>query len=184
MNNPAEKSEIWDIDRLIPYAKNSRTHSDEQIAQIAASMREWGFTNPVLIDPAGNIIAGHGRLLAARKLLIDKIPVVIADGWTDAQKQAYIIADNKMALNAGWDNDMLALELTELDGVGFDLDLTGFDADEIAALMPDAETDSVTDEIEYKSILEVSVSCESEDQQEQVYNMMTSKGFKCRILSM
>lgn len=119
---------------LVPYARNSRTHSDGQVAQIAASITEWGFTNPILIDPSGGIIAGHGRLLAARKLGLDEVPCVVADGWSDAQKRAYIIADNKLALNAGWDNEMLAVEFGELKELGFDLPLTGFDLAEIEGI--------------------------------------------------
>lgn len=130
---------------LVPYARNSRTHSDAQVAQIAASITEWGFTNPILIDPDGGIIAGHGRLLAARKLGLNDVPCVVADGWSDAQKRAYIIADNKLALNAGWDNDMLAVEFAELDGLGFDLTLTGFELAEIAALSPQI-VEGLTDE--------------------------------------
>lgn len=98
---PADKVERRPIDSLIPYARNSRTHSEEQIAQIAASMKEWGWTNPVLIDEDGGIIAGHGRILAARKLGLEEAPVVVAKGWSEAQKRAYIIADNKLAENAG-----------------------------------------------------------------------------------
>ena len=134
--NPADKIEQWPIDRLIPYARNSRTHSDAQVAQIAASIREWGWTTPVLVDEGGQIIAGHGRIMAARKLGMAEVPVVIASGWSDAQKRAYVIADNKLALNAGWDNDLLALEFGELEGLGFDLELTGFNDEEIKSLMP------------------------------------------------
>lgn len=119
---------------LIPYARNSRTHSDEQVAQIAASIREFGFTNPVLVDEASGIIAGHGRVLAARKLGLETVPAIRITYMTDAQKRAYVIADNKLALNAGWDDELLALELGELKDLGFDLDLTGFTSDEIAAL--------------------------------------------------
>jgi ParB-like chromosome segregation protein Spo0J len=111
---------------LAPYARNSRTHSDEQVAQIAASIKEWGFTNPVLIEPDGGIIAGHGRVMAAQRLGLDEVPCVIADDWTVAQKRAYVIADNKLALNAGWDNELLAVEFGEIAELGFDLDLTGF----------------------------------------------------------
>ena len=140
--NPADKVEQWPIDRLVPYAKNSRTHSDAQVAQIAASIKEWGFTTAVLVDESGSIIAGHGRVMAARKLGMASLPVMVAAGWTDAQKRAYVIADNKLALNAGWDNEMLRLELGELQEMDFDLDLTGFKADEIAAFQfdDDAET--------------------------------------------
>jgi len=123
------------IDRLIPYARNSRTHSDAQVAQIAASIKEFGFTNPVLIDADGGIIAGHGRVMAARKLAMDKVQCIRLAHLTEAQRRAYVIADNKLALNAGWDDAMLALELAELSEAGYDLALTGFDDVEIAALL-------------------------------------------------
>lgn len=144
-HNPADKVEQWPIDKLIPYAKNSRTHSEEQVAQIAASIKEWGFTTAVLVDESGSIIAGHGRLMADRKLGLTSLPVMVAKDWTDAQKRAYVIADNKLALNAGWDNDLLALELGELGDLGFDLELTGFTDDEIKALMPVDVTEGLTD---------------------------------------
>ena len=115
---PADSVVRRKVDDLIPYAKNSRTHSDEQVGQIAASIKEWGFTTPILIDPEGGIIAGHGRLMAAQKLGLDEVPTMTAHGWTDAQKRAYIIADNKLALNAGWDDDMLKIELGELGELG------------------------------------------------------------------
>ena len=141
--NPADKVEKWKIDKLIPYARNARTHSDEQVSQIAASIKEWGWTTPVLVDEQGGIIAGHGRTLAAQKLEMTEVPVMVAKGWSDAKKRAYIIADNKLAQNADWDNEMLALELGELGDLGFDLDLTGFAADEIADLLsPEEEDDS------------------------------------------
>jgi ParB-like chromosome segregation protein Spo0J len=127
------------VNTLIPYARNSRTHSGEQVAQIAASIREFGFTNPVLIDSDGGIIAGHGRVMAARKLDVQEVPCVRLAHLTDTQKRAYIIADNKLALNAGWDDEMLKLEFDELEELGFDLELTGFTLDEIADLAPDEE---------------------------------------------
>lgn len=148
MRNPADKVEQWPIEKLVPYAKNSRTHSSEQVAQIAASIKEWGFTTAVLVDESGSIIAGHGRVMAARKLGMTTLPVMVAAGWTDAQKRAYVIADNKLALNAGWDNELLALELGELEDIGFDLELTGFSADEIKALMPVQVEPGLTDEDE------------------------------------
>ena len=135
-HNPADKVEHWDITRLTPYARNSRTHSDEQIGQIAASIKEWGWTTPVLVDEDGSIIAGHGRTLAAQRLKMTEVPVMVAKGWSDAKKRAYVIADNKLALNAGWDNEMLALELGEIGELGFDLNLTGFTAEEIQTLQP------------------------------------------------
>ena len=115
------------------------------MAQIAASIKEWGFTTAVLVDETGSLIAGHGRLMAARKLGMTSLPVMVAKGWTDAQKRAYVLADNKLALNAGWDNDLLALELAELGDLGFDLELTGFTDDEIKALMPVEVTEGLTD---------------------------------------
>ena len=127
MKNPADKVEKRTVSSLIPFAKNSRTHSGEQVAQIAASIKEWGWTTPILIDTDGQIIAGHGRLMAARKLGVEEVPVMVADGWTDSQKRAYVIADNKLALNAGWDNELLSLELNYLKDIGFDIELTGFE---------------------------------------------------------
>jgi len=117
---------------LIPYARNSRTHSDEQVAQICASIKEFGFTNPVLIDAEGVIIAGHGRTIAAQRLKIKEVPCLRLSHLTEAQKKAYVIADNKLALNAGWDDEMLAVELGDLSELNFDLDLTGFSDEEIS----------------------------------------------------
>ncbi len=140
------KLEQVKLDALIPYARNSRTHSDAQVAQIAASIKEFGFTNPVLIDETGSIIAGHGRVMAARKLAIGDVPSIRLTHLTEAQKKAYVIADNKLALNAGWDDEMLAVELTDLKDMGFDLDLTGFSTDEIEALLAPTGTEGLTDE--------------------------------------
>jgi len=147
--NPADKVAKWAIDKLIPYARNSRTHSDAQIAQIAASIKEWGFTSAVLVDPDGGIIAGHGRVMAARKLGMKEVPVMVAEGWTDAQKRAYVIADNKLAMNAGWDDEMLALEFKELQDLGFGIELIGFSKEEIEALMPKDPDDDGADSSKY-----------------------------------
>jgi 16S rRNA G966 N2-methylase RsmD len=138
--------EAINIADLIPYARNSRTHSDEQVAQIAASIREFGFTNPVLIDADGGIIAGHGRIMAARKLGLADVPCIRLGHLTEAQKRAYVIADNKLALNAGWDNEMLLVEFAELKDLDYDLDLTGFTGDEIDALTPQQVQEGLTDE--------------------------------------
>lgn len=129
------KIEYLPLDGLIPYARNSRTHSDEQVAQIAASIREFGFTNPVLVDEDGGIIAGHGRVLASRKLKLNEVPCITLAGLTDAQKSAYVIADNKLALNAGWDFEMLSVELDGLNDAGYDVSLLGFSADELSELI-------------------------------------------------
>ncbi len=129
---------------LIPYARNSRSHSDAQVAQIAGSIREFGFTNPVLIDADNGIIAGHGRVMAAGKLGMDKVPCIRLAHLTETQKRAYIIADNKLALNAGWDEEMLALELGELADLDFDMGLIGFSEDELAGLLAET-TEGETD---------------------------------------
>ena len=133
---------------MIPYALNSRTHSDNQVAQIAASIREFGFTNPILIDQSNGLIAGHGRLLAARKLELEEVPCIVLVGLSDAQKRAYVIADNQLALNAGWDIEMLKVEIDHLKSVDFDIDLLGFDVDFIDSLNPIDSTDGLTDEDE------------------------------------
>lgn len=146
MEWPADKVERRKIADLIPYARNSRTHSETQVAQIAASIKEWGWTTPVLIDPEGGLIAGHGRVMAAQKLGIDTVPCMVAEGWTDAQKRAYVIADNKLALNADWDDEMLRVEFDELKGLDFDLSLTGFEIDGIDELFPAEEPEGLTDE--------------------------------------
>jgi ParB-like chromosome segregation protein Spo0J len=119
------------VESLIPYINNSRTHSDEQVAQIAGSIKEFGWTNPILVDGANGIIAGHGRLLAARKLGYKEVPTIELANLTETQKKAYIIADNRLALNAGWDNEMLTIELAGLLADGFELEMLGFDPSEL-----------------------------------------------------
>tara|TARA_E500000178_G_scaffold73151_1_gene70915 strand:- start:502 stop:1755 length:1254 start_codon:yes stop_codon:yes gene_type:complete len=149
-----------DVQSLTPYARNSRTHSDEQVAQICASIKEFGWTNPILIDDESTIIAGHGRLLASQRLSLKEVPTITLTGLTEAQKRAYVIADNRLALNAGWDNDMLAIELKDLADEGFDLDLTGFDTKEIDALLAEADKieDGLTDEDAVPELPEVPTS--------------------------
>lgn len=138
--------EYLTIESLIPYARNSRTHDDAQVAQIAASIKEFGFTSPVLVDADGGIIAGHGRVLAARKLSLDEVPCIRLDYLTETQRKAYIIADNKLALNAGWDDQMLLLEIQELEAAEFDLTLLGFTPDELSSLTPEEIAPGLTDE--------------------------------------
>ena len=133
---------------LIPHARNSRTHSDEQINQIAASIKEFGFLNPIIIDGENGIIAGHGRVMAANKLNIKELPCVDASHLSETQRRAYVIADNKLALNSGWDIEMLRVEFDELQEAGFDLELTGFSMDEIADLQIEELTEGLTDEDE------------------------------------
>lgn len=137
MDFPAYKTVPTDL--LVPYARNSRTHSDAQVAKIAASIREFGFLNPIIADGENGIIAGHGRVLAAQKLGLDTLPVIEAGHLTDAQRKAYIIADNRLALDAGWDNDLLKIELQDLEADGFDLTLTGFELGELEAFKMEDE---------------------------------------------
>ena len=134
------------VEDLIPYVNNSRKHSDQQVAQIAASIKEFGWTNPILVDKDKGIIAGHGRLMAARKLKMDDVPTIELSHLSDAQKKALVIADNKLALNADWDTQILSLELSELQDIGFDLDILGFDANELNALLEPEEVEGLTDE--------------------------------------
>jgi DNA modification methylase len=143
VNWPADKVERRPIAKLIPAARNSRTHSDEQVAQIAASIKEWGWTVPVLCDEDGVLIAGHGRVLAARQLGLTEVPVMTATGWSEAKKRAYLIADNKLALNADWDLEALKIELGELKDSDFNLGIVGFSDDELNALL--AESVGLTD---------------------------------------
>jgi hypothetical protein len=132
---PADAVERRAISALAPFARNSRTHSKAQVSRLAASIQEWGWTIPVLIDEGGTIIAGHGRVLAARSLGIEEIPVMIAAGWSEAQRSAYVIADNRLAETAGWDEELLAAELGLLGDGGFDVDLTGFGQEDLASLL-------------------------------------------------
>ena len=146
MKNQIElKIEYKKVDDLLPYARNARTHSEEQITQLASSIKEFGFNNPVAIDSDNMILCGHGRVMAAKKLGLDKIPTVNLSHLTPTQKKAYILADNKLALNAGWDEEMLKLELEELKLANFDLDLVGFDSLELEDIFDEGEEASILD---------------------------------------
>jgi hypothetical protein len=134
-----DKLERWPVDRLVPYERNARTHSPDQLAQIAASIVEFGFTNPILVASDAGIIAGHGRLAAAKDLGLKEVPVVVLDHLSDAQRRAYVLADNQLALNAGWDADLLRVELQELEAQELDLSLLGFSEDELSELLPEVE---------------------------------------------
>ena len=138
--------EYLPTDSLIPYARNSRTHSDAQVSQVAGSIREFGFTNPVLIDAQDGIIAGHGRVLAALKLKLDTVPCIRLSHLTETQRKAYVIADNKLALNSGWDNEMLLLEFSDLEAAEFDMELLGFSDEELDAMKPEQIPEGLTDE--------------------------------------
>jgi ParB-like chromosome segregation protein Spo0J len=144
----ARRIEIWPIEKLIPYARNPRTHSDAQVAQIAASIAEFGFVNPFLVDSDAGILAGHGRLLGAQALKLKEVPVIVLDHLTPAQRRAYLLADNKLAELAGWDNDLLRLELKDLELEEFDLSVIGFSDEELRELLadPDEVSPGLTDE--------------------------------------
>jgi hypothetical protein len=169
---------------LTPYAKNSRTHSDTQIAQLVASLQEFGFTNPILLDGANGIIAGHGRLKAAQQLGYETVPTIELGNMTDEQRRAYIIADNKLALNAGWDTEMLAFEIESLQDAGYDLGLTGFNADELKALnFTDSDVDEDFKEPTDESRNTLLIECTGERELETLYEEMQKRGFECKILS-
>lgn len=144
---------LADVSELIPYVRNARTHSETQVAQIAASIREFGFLSPILVAEDNTILAGHGRLAAALKLGLKKVPCVKENHLTETQKRAYIIADNKLSLNAGWDNELLAVELSELEGADFNLDLLGFDEAELSSIF-DADKDVSDDDFDVEKELE------------------------------
>lgn len=172
-------------DLLVPYARNARTHSDSQISQIAASIREFGFTNPVLTDGENGIIAGHGRVMAARKLGIDVVPCIELSHLTEAQKRAYVIADNKLSLNAGWDEELLKLELSDLEMSGFDLDLTGFSLDEIASLDGSSNKDEDSrdaSEVDASNKFLLMIEFDSESALSRAYDEATGKGLRCKLI--
>jgi ParB-like chromosome segregation protein Spo0J len=144
----SKRIELWPINRLKPYERNARTHSPEQVAQIAASIQEFGFTNPILVDGDDGILAGHGRLAAAKDMGLAEVPVVVLDHLTPTQRRAYILADNKLALNAGWDASLLQEEMVGLQLQDFDLDLLGFGEAELAGLLDPEGIDKPAKEYE------------------------------------
>jgi ParB-like chromosome segregation protein Spo0J len=171
------------IQDLIPYARNSRTHDEAQVAQIAASIREFGWTNPVLLDGNNGIIAGHGRVLAAQKLGETQVPTIELGHMSESQKRAYIIADNKLALNAGWDNEMLALEIQDLKDVGYDLELLGFDLNELQSINDEEEPqDTEGLPTNFTDSYEIIVECVGEFEQRKLLEDLTERGFKCKSL--
>lgn len=156
---PAEKVELRPIAKLIPAARNARTHSPAQVQDIAGSITQWGWTNPILVDESGKMIAGHGRVLAAELLGVEQVPVMVAAGWTEAQKRAYAIADNKIATNADWDPELLALELSDLRADDFDLSLTGFDDVELDELLAEhSKIPEKAEKLKAKKFMRVLVS--------------------------
>lgn len=188
--NVASKIVQQPVSALLPYARNSRTHSDEQVAQIAASIREFGFTNPVLVDGANGIVAGHGRVMAAQLLGMPEVPTVNVGWMTGEQRRAYVIADNQLALNAGWDEAVLAQELGELDAAGFSVDLLGFSDDFLAGLIAGAaEQDGAGSGarpedggINYQEKYAVLVECKNESEQQRVFERLQGEGLICKVL--
>jgi ParB-like chromosome segregation protein Spo0J len=171
------------VDDLIPYANNSRTHTHTQIAQIASSIKEFGWTNPILLDGENGIIAGHGRLQAARLLGEKSVPTIQLNGLTEMQKKAYIIADNKLALNAGWDNELLGIEITDLREAGFDIDLIGFTDDELKDFESGDDEIKNENEVINESKNLLMIECVDERELELIFEEMQERGFECKILS-
>lgn len=182
MSDP--KIEMLPTDTLVPYARNSRTHSDEQVAQIMGSIKEFGFTNPVLIDADGVIIAGHGRIMAATRLGLKQVPCIRLGHLSESQKRAYVIADNRLALSGGWDNDMLRLEIEDLKLDGFDLDLLGFDDAELGDLLGNGgggvKADSAISDIDKWHLV---IEYDNEAELAQAYEQAMAEGLKCKIMS-
>lgn len=182
MNQNLEVAYIAITD-VIPYANNPRTHSEQQVAQVAASIKEFGFNNPILLDEHNGIIAGHGRLAAAQKLGMDLVPTITLAGLTEAQRKAYVIADNKLTENGGWDYDLLAVEIERLAELDIDLSLTGLDEIELAKMF-DEPQEPVVQEVDYAESFSVVVECSDEAEQEKVFNRLDSEGYKCRVQSL
>ena len=154
MSKTTTEMQLISIDKLVPYVNNARTHSAEQIIKLRSSLREFGFVNPIIIDRDFNVIAGHGRLMAAKEEGINEVPCVFADFLTDAQKKAYILADNRMAMDAGWDDELLKIEMEELQNLGYDLEFTGFDEKELADLFGVDDKEVKEDEFDLTAALE------------------------------
>jgi len=171
-------------DDLIPYFNNSRTHSESQVKQIAASIREFGFTNPILIDEEQTIIAGHGRVMAAEVLSMSTVPCIRLSGLSEAQRKAYVIADNKLALNAGWDIDALSIEINQLADLDFDLDILGFDIQELASILDGEKEGTEPKEESYSEIFNIVIECKDEEEQEKIFNRLDTEGYKCRVQSL
>ena len=181
----AQQVEQIPVSDLIPYARNARTHSEQQVAQIAGSIQEFGFCNPVLIDGQNSIIAGHGRVMAAGRLKLETVPCIRLTHLSDAQRRAYILADNRIALNSGWDTEMLANELSDLHADDLDLGLLGFDALELGKLLdlPAEPQEEAIPESAYSNQYGVIVVCESEQQQQQIYERLMSEGLNCKVVT-
>lgn len=181
MNN---KIEQLSVDVLIPYSNNARTHSDDQVTQIASSIKEFGFNNPILVDKHNGVIAGHGRLMAAKKLGLNEVPCIRLEHLSDAQRKAFILADNKIALNSGWDYDLLKVEVEGLSDSDFRLELLGFDVNELNTILgiedEIKEDKEVTDDGNRNLLL---VEFDNEIELENLFNEMQERGFNCKIMN-
>jgi len=176
----ASKIKTRKIEDLLPYAKNSRNHSDSQIAQIAASISEFGFTNPVLIKPNGEIIAGHGRVLAAMRLKLTEVPCIELSHLTDTQARAYVIADNQLALNATWNEEMLSLELADLQSENFEIELLGFSKEFLETLKTEEFEFSPKDKNSYVEKLEIKINFDNEDEMQMLFDELNSREYRVR----
>lgn len=179
---PADSVERRPVAELTPYARNARKHSPKQVDQIVASIKQWGFTVPVLVDEDGTIIAGHGRVMAANKMGLLEVPVMVARGWTESQRRAYVLADNQLAANSSWDQDLLAVELGDLKAADFDLKTIGFSDREIArglkSLEPEAAKSVLSDDLQFRIV----VDCTSEEHQAELLARLEEEGIACRPL--
>ena len=175
------KIEKIPTEKLIPYARNAKKHDAAQVSKLAGSIREFGFNNPVLIDKDNGIIAGHGRVMAAQQLGLADVPCIRLGHLSDTQRRAYILADNKLAeIGGGWDEEMLGLELAELREADFDIDLVGFNNDEIEVALNSDDLNEKSN-VEINSTFEVIAECNDEDHQRMVYNILNEKKIKCRL---
>jgi ParB-like chromosome segregation protein Spo0J len=177
------KIELLGVDDLIPYVNNARTHSDEQVLQIASSIKEFGFNNPILIDKDKGIIAGHGRLLAAKKLGLKEVPTICLDHLSDAQRKAYILADNRIALNSAWNVDLLKCELLELNELNVDLNLLGFSHDELLGITEESEIETDVEGMAHKEEYGVLITLKNEKEQQTIFEELESRGFECKIMN-
>jgi len=178
------KIEQLSVDSLIPYSNNARTHSDDQVTQIASSIKEFGFNNPILVDKTNGVIAGHGRLMAAKKLGMDTVPCIKLEHLTDAQRKAFILADNKIALNSGWDYELLKVEVENLSDEDFRLELLGFDVNELNTILgieeEIKEDKEISDDGNRNLLL---VEFDNEIELENLFNEMQERGFNCKIMN-
>lgn len=180
----SDRQVAWvSVDTPIPYANNPRKHSREQVGQIAALIREYGWTQPIVVSPDMTVLAGHGRLMAAKRLKLSEVPILVVDDWNEAKAKAYVIADNKVALNSGWDLDMLKVEMEQLQADGEDLSLLGFAQDELDSILAYGEEEEEQGEDEsgdLEDVFEIVIDCDSQEDQWEKLEQLKARGLKCR----